>query len=81
MTSRLPVLALFLVCFPGRFMPRGDPPDCARLVASGASADLYCIPLIPAPGYRRARIGGAGLGSGPVHRRRVAGVAFNAGTS
>ncbi|MBP2649003.1 MAG: Multicopper oxidase type 3, partial [Gemmatimonadetes bacterium] len=26
-------------------------PDCARLVASGASADLYCIPLIPAPGY------------------------------
>ena len=51
MTSRLPVLALFLVLLPRALHAQGNPPDCARLVASGASADLYCIPLIPAPGY------------------------------
>ena len=50
MISRLPVLALFLL-FPGALHAQGSPPDCPRLVASGASADLYCIPLIPAPGY------------------------------
>ena len=50
MKSRLPVLALFLL-FPGALHAQGNAPDCARLVASGASADLYCIPLIPAPGY------------------------------
>ncbi|MEO8029423.1 MAG: multicopper oxidase family protein [Gemmatimonadota bacterium] len=26
-------------------------PECPRLAASGGSTDLYCIPLVPAPGF------------------------------
>jgi hypothetical protein len=49
MTSRLPVLALCLL-LPGWLHAQADPQDCPRLRASGASADLYCMPLIAAPG-------------------------------
>jgi FtsP/CotA-like multicopper oxidase with cupredoxin domain len=49
MTSHLPVLALSLL-LPGWLHAQAEPQDCPRLRASGASADLYCMPLLPAPG-------------------------------
>jgi len=49
MNSRLTVFALCLL-LPGWLHAQADPQDCPRLRASGASADLYCLPLVPAPG-------------------------------
>ena len=49
MNSRPFLLALSLLV-PGSLHAQADPQDCPRLRASGASADLYCMPLIPAPG-------------------------------
>jgi FtsP/CotA-like multicopper oxidase with cupredoxin domain len=47
--SRPTVLALCLL-LPGLLHAQAGSHDCPRLVASGASADLYCIPLTAAPG-------------------------------
>ena len=49
MNTRLSLLALCLL-MPGPLHAQADPQDCPRLRASGASADLYCMPLIAAPG-------------------------------
>ena len=34
--------------------PHAPPPECPRLAASGGSTDLYCIHLLPAPGFTAA---------------------------
>ena len=71
MNSRPSLLALCLL-MPGPLHAQADPQDCPRLRASGASADLYCMPLVAAPGDRCARCRRARLGTGSVHRRGVA---------
>ncbi len=49
MNTRLSLLALCLLT-PGPLHAQADPQDCPRLRDSGASADLYCMPLVAAPG-------------------------------
>ncbi len=49
MNSR-PILFALSLLVPGPLLAQAGPHDCPRLVASGASADLYCMPLTAAPG-------------------------------
>lgn len=43
-------LILGTVLLPSALLAQGDSTGCPRIVASGASADLYCMPLLAAPG-------------------------------
>jgi FtsP/CotA-like multicopper oxidase with cupredoxin domain len=45
---------LLSVAAPSLPVPDRDAGECPRLSASGASADLYCVNLIPAPGFGAA---------------------------
>jgi FtsP/CotA-like multicopper oxidase with cupredoxin domain len=45
-----PILLALCLILPGLLRAQADPQDCPRLRASGASADLYCMPLVAAPG-------------------------------
>ena len=43
-------LILATALMPPALLAQGDSTGCPRIVASGASADLYCMPLLAAPG-------------------------------
>jgi len=60
---RSSLLALTLAT--GRLIAQGTPADCPRLAASGGSTDLYCVPLVAAPGFAATGAVELGWTAGP----------------